>query len=192
MAWLLRKPPLPCHRGGNHLAGWGGGVGVPAHIYICMYGPGNSKNVTENLHKENHRSMVNQRYAWVKRSCQASSYTRQRRADSLRTNPYRDRYRWKLMAGICRTDSWIGQDGKMLDMAGRVDSPVSDRSDRSNKSDSRCLLNMVEPCWIMLNRSAHGMQWLLPKTTMKPAEISQKPTKVRIGRPHDAPGLYTL
>ena len=188
MAWLLRKPPSPATGGGP--SGWvGGGVGVPAHIYICMYGPGNSKNVTENLHKENHRSMVNQRYAWVKRSCQASSYTRQRRADSLRTNPYRDRYRWKLMAGICRTDSWIGQDGKMLDMAGRVDSPVSDRS---NKSDSRCLLNMVEPCWIMLNRSAHGMQWLLPKTTMKPAEISQKPTKVRIGRPHDAPGLYTL
>ena len=37
MAWLLRKPPLPCHRGGgNHLAGWGGGVGVPAHIYIYI------------------------------------------------------------------------------------------------------------------------------------------------------------
>ena len=37
-AWLLRKPPLPCHRGGgNHLAGGGGGVGVPAHIYIYIY-----------------------------------------------------------------------------------------------------------------------------------------------------------
>ena len=33
-AWLLRKPPLPCHRGGEP-SGWGGGgVGVPAHIYI--------------------------------------------------------------------------------------------------------------------------------------------------------------
>ena len=29
---LLRKPPLPCHRGGGTI--WlGGGVGVPAHIY---------------------------------------------------------------------------------------------------------------------------------------------------------------
>ena len=37
MAWLLRKPPLPCHRGGgNHLAG-GGGVGVPAHIYVYIH-----------------------------------------------------------------------------------------------------------------------------------------------------------
>ena len=34
-AWLLRKPPLPCHRGGEP-SGWGGGVGVPAHIYICQ------------------------------------------------------------------------------------------------------------------------------------------------------------
>ena len=37
-AWLLRKPPLPCHRGGgNHLAGGGRGVGVPAHIYIYIH-----------------------------------------------------------------------------------------------------------------------------------------------------------
>ena len=37
-AWLLRKPPLPCHRGGGEPSGWGrGGVGVPAHIYIYMY-----------------------------------------------------------------------------------------------------------------------------------------------------------
>ena len=36
MAWLLRKPPLPCHRGGEP-SGWvGGGVGVPAHIYIYI------------------------------------------------------------------------------------------------------------------------------------------------------------
>ena len=36
-AWLLRKPPLPCHRGGEP-SGWvGGGVGVPAHIYIYMF-----------------------------------------------------------------------------------------------------------------------------------------------------------
>ena len=35
-AWLLRKPPLPCHRGGEP-SGWGGrGVGVPAHIYIYI------------------------------------------------------------------------------------------------------------------------------------------------------------
>ena len=34
MAWLLRKPPLPCHRGGNHLAGWGG-VWGSLLIYIC-------------------------------------------------------------------------------------------------------------------------------------------------------------
>ena len=35
-AWLLRKPPLPCHRGGGTI--WlGGGVGVPAHIYIYIY-----------------------------------------------------------------------------------------------------------------------------------------------------------
>ena len=35
-AWLLRKPPLPCHRGGGTIwLGEGGGVGVPAHIYIC-------------------------------------------------------------------------------------------------------------------------------------------------------------
>ena len=34
-AWLLRKPPLPCHRrGGTIWLGEGGGVGVPAHIYI--------------------------------------------------------------------------------------------------------------------------------------------------------------
>ena len=34
-AWLLRKPPLPCHRGGNHLAGGGGGCGGPcSYIYI--------------------------------------------------------------------------------------------------------------------------------------------------------------
>jgi hypothetical protein len=36
-AWLLRKPPSPATGGGNHLAGWGGGVGVPAHIYIYIY-----------------------------------------------------------------------------------------------------------------------------------------------------------
>jgi len=28
------KTPPPLPQGGNHLAGWGGGVGVPAHIYI--------------------------------------------------------------------------------------------------------------------------------------------------------------
>ena len=34
-AWLLRKPPLPCHRGGGTIwLGGGRGVGVPAHIYI--------------------------------------------------------------------------------------------------------------------------------------------------------------
>ena len=36
-AWLLRKPPLPCHRGGETIwLGEGGGVGVPAHIYIYI------------------------------------------------------------------------------------------------------------------------------------------------------------
>ena len=43
MAWLLRKPPLPCHRGGNHLAGWGGCGGPCSYIYIynmcCNHGP---------------------------------------------------------------------------------------------------------------------------------------------------------
>ena len=29
-------PPLP-QGGGNHLAGWGGGVGVPAHICIIIH-----------------------------------------------------------------------------------------------------------------------------------------------------------
>ena len=38
LAWLLRKPPLPCHRGGGTIwLGRGGGVGVPAHIYIYIY-----------------------------------------------------------------------------------------------------------------------------------------------------------
>ena len=36
-AWLLRKPPLPCHRGGGEPSGWGGCVGVPAHIYTLRY-----------------------------------------------------------------------------------------------------------------------------------------------------------
>ena len=45
-AWLLRKPPLPCHRGGgNHLAGGGGGVWgslliyiyIYIYMYVCMY-----------------------------------------------------------------------------------------------------------------------------------------------------------
>ena len=35
MAWLLRKPPSPATGGGNP-SGWGGGVGVPAHIYIYV------------------------------------------------------------------------------------------------------------------------------------------------------------
>ena len=39
MAWLLRKPPLPCHRGGGTIWLGGGGVGVPAHIYIYIYRP---------------------------------------------------------------------------------------------------------------------------------------------------------
>ena len=47
-AWLLRKPPLPCHGGGNHLAGGGGGVGVPAHIYIYIY-PSNKRRTTSIL-----------------------------------------------------------------------------------------------------------------------------------------------
>ena len=40
-AWLLRKPPLPCHRrGGTIWLGEGGGVGVPAHIYSQLeYSP---------------------------------------------------------------------------------------------------------------------------------------------------------
>ena len=37
-AWLLRKPPLPCHRGegGTIWLGGEGGVGVPAHIWLMM------------------------------------------------------------------------------------------------------------------------------------------------------------
>ena len=39
LGWLLRKPPLPCHRGegGTIWLGGRGGVGVPAHIYIYIY-----------------------------------------------------------------------------------------------------------------------------------------------------------
>ena len=37
-AWLLRKPPLPCHRGGGEPSGWGrGGVWGSLLIYIYMY-----------------------------------------------------------------------------------------------------------------------------------------------------------
>ena len=45
MAWLLRKPPLPCHRGGGTIWLGGGGVGVPAHIYIYIYGENNGKSI---------------------------------------------------------------------------------------------------------------------------------------------------
>ena len=42
MAWLLRKPPLPCHRGGEP-SGWVGGVWGSLLIYIynmcCNHGP---------------------------------------------------------------------------------------------------------------------------------------------------------
>ena len=40
-AWLLRKPPLPCHRGGGEPSGWGrGGCGGPCsyiYIYVLCY-----------------------------------------------------------------------------------------------------------------------------------------------------------
>ena len=32
------NPPSPATGGGNHLAGGGGGVGVPAHIYTIFIG----------------------------------------------------------------------------------------------------------------------------------------------------------
>ena len=41
MAWLLRKPPLPCHRGGEP-SGWGGVWGsllIYTHIIIYVYIP---------------------------------------------------------------------------------------------------------------------------------------------------------
>ena len=37
-AWLLRKPPLPCHRGGGEPSGWGrGGVWGSLLIYTYRY-----------------------------------------------------------------------------------------------------------------------------------------------------------
>ena len=48
------------------------------------------------------------------------------------------------------------------------------------------MLNHIEPV------STRHVDASCMARTMKPAETSQKPTKVRIGRPHDARGLYTL
>ena len=38
-AWLLRKPPLPCHRGGGEPSGWGGVCGGPcSYIHPPVHG----------------------------------------------------------------------------------------------------------------------------------------------------------
>ena len=37
MAWLLRKPPLPCHRGGGTIWLGGGGCGGPCSYIHCIY-----------------------------------------------------------------------------------------------------------------------------------------------------------